>query len=74
MFNPITPLFAPRGHAQALAAWRESAEMVRLRWRAFVEAGAEHRSRTFAAYLAALDAEEAAAAEVAALAPSRLAA
>jgi hypothetical protein len=34
-------------------------EVVRLRWRAFLEAGRATRSSTFAAYVAALDAEEA---------------
>jgi hypothetical protein len=72
--NHITPLFAPRTHVQALATWRETASVVGVRWRAFLEADAESRSWAFAAYVAALDAEEAAAAELAALTPSRIAA
>ena len=37
---------------------------MRLFWRAFLEAGSVNRSSAFAAYVAALDAEEAAAIEM----------
>jgi hypothetical protein len=57
--------------ASALDAWREAAELVSTRWAAFVEAAPNERSRTFALYVAALNAEEAAAAEIAALAQQR---
>jgi hypothetical protein len=48
-------------------AWRSAAALVWARWERFREAPPDARSRTFAAYLAALDAEEAAAAEFAAV-------
>jgi hypothetical protein len=50
--------------AEALGTWRDAADLVRLFWRAFLEAGPANRSSTFAAYVAALDAEEAAAIEM----------
>jgi hypothetical protein len=65
--SPITTTFAARSRAQALETWREAESLVRLRWRAFLEADGADRSRVFAAYVAALDAEEAAAAEIAML-------
>jgi len=75
MFNTsVTPLFPARGRARALDTWREAARLVGLRWRGFLEADPASRSWAFAAYMAALDAEEAAASEVAALSPSAIAA
>jgi hypothetical protein len=47
--------------AQALDAWREAADLVSVRWATFLEADAETRRWAFASYVAALDAEEAAA-------------
>jgi hypothetical protein len=76
MFIPtyFAPRFAPHSRAQALETWREAAGLVRIRWQAFLEAEASSASRAFASYVAALDAEEAAAAEMAALSPSTIAA
>jgi hypothetical protein len=54
-----------RAQAVALMEWREAAELVSSRWQAFLEAEAETRRWAFASYVAALDAEEAAAADVA---------
>jgi hypothetical protein len=56
-----------RGTAEsdALEAWREAARLVSTRWALFVEAEAPARQWAFASYVAALDAEEAAAAELA---------
>jgi hypothetical protein len=65
----ITHVLAGRGRAEALDAWREAADLVATRWQLFLEAEAEGRRWAFASYVAALDAEEAAAAEMAALAP-----
>ena len=65
--TPITSHFAERSRAQALEAWRGAANLVGIRWRDFVDAGSQSRPRAFALYVAALDAEEAAAAELAAL-------
>jgi hypothetical protein len=67
MFTARIPIFAGRGRAQALEAWRDAASVVSTRWRLFLDAASETRTRSFASYLAALDAEEAAAAELAEL-------
>jgi hypothetical protein len=64
----ITQVLAARGQAEALDAWREAANLVSTRWQRFVEAEPEGRQWAFASYVAALDAEQAAAAEMAALA------
>ena len=64
----ITPQFAQRRQAEALETWREAEGLVRVRWQAFLEAGGPgSRSRAFASYVMALDAEGAAASELAAL-------
>jgi hypothetical protein len=65
-----TPLFAGRGQARALETWREAASLVATRWQNFLDAEAESRAFSFASYVAALDAEEAAAAKMAALVSS----
>jgi hypothetical protein len=65
-----TPLFPGWGRPAALEAWREAASLVATRWHDFLESGPEGRAFAFASYVAALDAEEAAAADVAALASS----
>ena len=71
MFNPRrpTPLFAAPGPLQAVEAWREAVRLVRNRWHVFLEADPACRSSAFASYVAALDAEEVAAFELAALTP-----
>jgi hypothetical protein len=76
MFNArhITPLFAVSGRAQALESWREASGLVSIRWAEFREANRASRSRAFASYVAALDAEEAAAFELATLSPTSVAA
>jgi hypothetical protein len=63
----------PGPHARALEAWRDAANLVSVRWAAFVDAEPMTRQWAFASYLAALDAEEAAAVELEAM-PFRLAA
>jgi hypothetical protein len=62
-----TSMFTARSSAQALEDWREAAGVARLRWWEFLAADGADRSPSFAAYVAALDAEEAAAAELALL-------
>jgi hypothetical protein len=62
---PINQAFAARSRARALETWRETASLVAIRWRLFLEALPGSRSAAFASYLAALDAEETAAAELA---------
>jgi hypothetical protein len=69
----VTQVLAARGRAQALNVWREAANLVATRWQIFLEAEPEGRQWAFASYVAALDAEDAAAAEMAAL-PSPMAA
>lgn len=51
--------------ARPLEAWRAAARLVWTRWEVFLDAPPETRAGAFAAYLAALDAEAAAAAEIA---------
>jgi hypothetical protein len=60
-------LFAVCSQAQVLNEWRDAARLVAARWATFVEAEREARTFAFASYVAALDAEEAAAAQVAAV-------
>jgi hypothetical protein len=48
-------------HAELFANWRATANVVWERWRTFVDAEASSRAFAFASYVAALDAEEAAA-------------
>ena len=67
------PLFTGPSQAQAHAAWRDAASLVTARWQTFLDAEPETRAWAFASYMASLDAEEAAAADMAALS-SRLAA
>ena len=52
-------------HPPSLDAWRFAANLVWTRWEAFLNAPRDTRARAFASYLAALDAEAAAAAEIA---------
>jgi hypothetical protein len=54
--------------AQALEVWRDAEQIVSRRWDAFLNAEPETRRWAFASYVAALDAEEAAANELASLA------
>jgi hypothetical protein len=53
-----------RPEYRALEAWRDAAQLVSERWSAFQEAEALTRQWAFASYVAALDVEEAAAAEL----------
>ena len=65
-----TPLFASWGQDRALERWREAASLVATRWQNFLDTEPDCRAFAFASYIAALDAEEAAAAELAALSSS----
>jgi hypothetical protein len=49
------------GQARTIVDWRAAASLVSARWRTFADAEAPDRAIAFASYLAALDAEEAAA-------------
>jgi hypothetical protein len=57
---------AQHDQVDALQTWREAASVVAIRWQSFLEAGADTRASAFAAYVAALDTEEDAAADLAA--------
>jgi hypothetical protein len=61
-------------YAGALEAWRDAEDRVRDRWEQFLAADREARRFAFAAYVAALDVEAAAAGDLAALVPVQLAA
>jgi hypothetical protein len=52
--------------AEALEEWRAAEQLVSTRWEAFLKAEPETRRWAFASYVAALDAEEAAATDLAA--------
>jgi hypothetical protein len=65
----INQALAARSRSRALETWREAADLVSTRWQLFLAAESEGRQWAFASYVAALDAEEAAAAELAAVAP-----
>ena len=54
--------------ARARKRWLDAERLVSTRWEVFVAAEPEARAFAFASYLAALDAEETAAAEMASLA------
>ena len=66
MFMTRTQQSRVRG--EALDTWRAAAHLVSARWDRFVHAEPEMRVFAFASYVAALDCEEAAAADLAALA------
>ena len=53
---------------RAVETWREAADLVSTRWAMFLESKPPERRGAFAAYVAALDAEEAAAARITRLA------
>ena len=73
MFNTRQQTTASTGiqrRARRVEAWRAAALLVWTRWEAFLEARRDTRDRAFAAYLAALDSEGAAAGEIADLPPT----
>jgi hypothetical protein len=60
-----TALHQPHRRASALDTWRDTELLVQLRWDRFLAADRAARRGAFAAYVAALDGEAAAAAELA---------
>jgi hypothetical protein len=62
-----TLLFASFRLSRARNKWRDAARVVADRWDVFLRAEAESRAFAFRSFAAALDAEEAAAAEIAGL-------
>jgi hypothetical protein len=65
LVRPGTPLHRAQLRARALSTWRDAEQVVRLRWETFLGAEGASRRHAFAAYVAALDAEAAAASELA---------
>ena len=65
LIRPGTPRYRAQLRARALAAWRDAELLVQLRWHAFLEADRGSRTGAYAAYLQALDAEAAAAGDLA---------
>jgi hypothetical protein len=61
------PLWGGSARARALNTWRDAEQLVSTRWQTFLHAEPETRAWAFASYVAALDAEEAAAVEMAGL-------
>jgi len=59
------PLHEAQLQARALATWRDAELLVQLRWDDFLVADRASRRGAFAAYVVALDAEAAAAGELA---------
>jgi hypothetical protein len=65
LIRPSAPLYQAQLQAGVLDTWRDAALLVQLRWDDFLAADGASRRGAFAAYVAALDAEAAAAGELA---------
>ncbi|MDX6722025.1 MAG: hypothetical protein QOD73_429 [Solirubrobacteraceae bacterium] len=65
LIRPGTPSHDPRLQARALDTWRDAELLVQLRWDDFLVADRASRRGAFAAYVAAIDAEAAAAGDLA---------
>ena len=65
LIRPGAPLYQAQPQARALDTWRDAELLVQLRWDIFLAADRASRPGAFAAYVAALDAEAAAAGELA---------
>jgi hypothetical protein len=63
-------IYRTRQLRRAQELWRDAAHLVSTRWDVFLRAETQTRAFAFASYLTALEAEEAAAANVARLVPS----
>ena len=66
LIRPGAPLYQAQLQARALDTWRGAALLVQSRWDDFLAADRASRRGAFAAYVVALDAETAAADELAA--------
>ena len=67
LVRPGVPFYRAQLRARSLDGWRRAERLVSMRWDAFVVADRQGRSDAFAAYVVALDAEQAAAAKLAGL-------
>jgi hypothetical protein len=65
LVRPGAPLHRAQLHSRAFDAWRDAELVVRLQWDTFLVADPASRRDAFAAFMAALDAEAAAAGELA---------
>ena len=65
LIRPGAALYQAQLQTRALDTWRDAELLVQLRWDTFLEADRASRLGAFAAYVAALDAEAAAAGELA---------
>ena len=65
LIRPGVPLYQAQLQARELDTWRDAGQLVQLRWDDFLVADRASRRGAFAAYEAALDAEAAAADELA---------
>jgi hypothetical protein len=65
LIRPGAPLYEAQLEARRLNTWRDAERLVQLRWEDFLAANRASRPGAFAAYMAALDAEAAAAGELA---------
>jgi hypothetical protein len=65
LISPGAPLYEAQLQARRLATWRDAERLVQLRWDDFLVADRASHRDAFAAYVAALDAEAAAAGELA---------
>jgi hypothetical protein len=64
LIRPGVPLYQAQLQARALDTWRDAGQLVQLRWDDFLVADGASRRGAYAAYVAALDAEAAAADEL----------
>jgi len=67
LLDHIMPRLGAADEARSLEVWRDAARLVSARWALFLDADPRTRRWAFASYVAALDAEEAAAADLAAV-------
>jgi hypothetical protein len=64
LVDPRMPKHEPWPPARALDAWREAEHLVQVRWETYLVADRASRRDAFAAYVAALDGEAAAAGDL----------
>jgi hypothetical protein len=73
LINPATLPFKRDTQGDAIERWRRAEELVMERWKQYMAAGYMEREAAYRAYVAALDAEQAAASELEQLAFSKAA-
>ncbi|HME04604.1 MAG TPA: hypothetical protein VKG38_16400 [Solirubrobacteraceae bacterium] len=73
ILRPVVPLSGTSPQERAARAWRAAADLVWARWEVLTEATPARRPAAFAAYIAALEAEDSAATNLAELELGRVA-